>query len=200
MYLLTVERQHLQGHPQVRRPHCDQDRNSIALELAARPGSGGIIFGSHENRACLGVNEQVSAGIVIDEEAVLIRPIQHLLPAASQHCDVERLDLYLLEHLRGVLSPGRGRSWSKVEDLGMGFAKEALQRPATARFDLDRHRRERHYPPEVSDRMCAALLVCKCREIALDAIVPGNKCCGSCQSYIAIGGKQPTAREGGLSL
>src|SRR5207248_2404321 len=102
MDLLPIECQHLQGHPQVRRLHGDQDRSSIALELAARPGSGGIIFSSHKDRACLGVNEQVSACIVIDEEAVLSCPIQHFLPAASQHCDVERLDLDLLEYLRGV--------------------------------------------------------------------------------------------------
>src|SRR6266567_8084138 len=192
--LLPVERQYLQGYPEMRRRHGDQEGDSIALELAARPGSGGIVFGGHENRAGLGIDEQVSADIVIDEKAVLSRPVQHLSPAASQHCDVERFDLYLLEHLRGVSSPGRGRSrsWCKAEGLGMGFAKETLQRPAAARFDLERHCREGYYPPQVS----GIALVGEAGEIALDAVVPGDQCGGTRQPYIAIGRKQPSASEG----
>src|SRR5260221_10849237 len=107
----------------MRRRHGDQDGDSSALELAARPGSGGIVFGGHENRAGFGIDEQVSAGIVIDEKAVLSRPVQHPSPAASQHGNVERFDLYLLEHLRGVRSSRsrESRFLGKAEGLGMGF-------------------------------------------------------------------------------
>src|SRR5260370_1541740 len=182
----------------MRRRHGDQEGDSIALELAARPGSGGYVFGRRENRAGPGIDEQVSADIVIDEKAVLGGPVQHPSPAAPQHCDVERFDLYLLEHLRGVLGSGGGksRSWCKAEGLGMGFAKETLQRPAAALFDLDRHCREGYYPPQVS----GFALVGEAGEIALDAVVPGDKCGGACQSYITIGCKQPSASKGRSGL
>src|SRR5260221_5825519 len=138
LHLLAVDRQHLQGYPDMRCPHGNQDRRSISLKLVARSCGSGIELCGHEDGAGIGVGEQVIARLVVQEEVIAACPIQHLLAAAAQDGDIEGFDLDLLKHLCGI-SGCCGTEEYSVLYHGVGFELKALQCPGATFFDVDRH-------------------------------------------------------------
>ena len=156
----------------MRRLHGDQNWSAVALDLMTSLCSGGIIFGSHENRTSIGVGKQMGACVAIQEKAVFGGPVQHSLPAASQNRDIERFDLHLLQYLDTSRCSSTSIICSKeAYGLGMGFAEEALQRPCAALLDLDGYGRERYDPTQVRD----ISLVSEAGHIVLDPVVPCNQ-------------------------
>src|SRR2546426_7505611 len=108
----------------MRRSHRNQDRRAISLNLVACPGSSGVELRSHEDGATHGIREQMRSSIALHGKAVAGSPVQHCLSASPQHCDIERFDLELLQHLSGI--SGRG-AISELEGTaldGMSFAIE----------------------------------------------------------------------------
>src|SRR6266566_4399794 len=151
--------------------HRNQDRRAISLNLVACPGSSGVELRGHKNGAALGIGEQMGASIALYGKAVAGSPVQHCLSATTQHCDVERFDLDLLQHLRGI---GRRGATSELERTAldrMSFAIEALQRPGSTLLDLERHSRERYDPSQIGD----ISLVRKGGQVAFNPIVPRDK-------------------------
>src|SRR6266487_5896446 len=93
--LLTIKRQHLQRYPKMLCPHRNQDRRSVSLNLVACPGSSGVELRSHEDGTTFCVNEQMASSITVHRKAIAASPVEYRLPAASQHCNIERFDLDL---------------------------------------------------------------------------------------------------------
>src|SRR6266566_8056931 len=48
---LSFDSQHLERHPDVFRPHRDQDGRPVTLKQTSHPGSRGVVLGSYKDRA-----------------------------------------------------------------------------------------------------------------------------------------------------
>src|SRR5690348_17068543 len=90
--------------------HGDEHRRAIACDLTTGARAFEIVLSRHEDWAALRVMRQVGAGFLIEEEVVLLAPLDYLLPTALEHGDVECFNLRLLKHLGaggGVLNRTR---------------------------------------------------------------------------------------------
>src|SRR5947209_295552 len=91
--LWAIKRQYLQWYPQMRCFHCNQDWRSISLNLMACPGGSCVELRCHKDGTTFCINEQVATSLTVHRKAIAFSPVKHSLPAASQHCNIERLDL-----------------------------------------------------------------------------------------------------------
>src|SRR5271157_3147147 len=173
-------------------PHSNQDRRAISLNLVACPGSSGVELRGHEDGAALGIREQMRTSIALHGKAVAGSPVQHCLSAASQNCNIERFDLDLLQHLRGISGRSALKDYGTTHDR-MSFEIEALQCPGAALLDLEWHCRERYDPSNVSDRICVGLLVREACQVAFNAVMPSNKRCRAGKPNVPIMRNQPAA-------
>src|SRR6266480_5593684 len=79
--------------------HRNQDWRSISLNLMTCSGSSGIKLRSHEDRATFCIDKQMATSLVIHEKTIAASPVKYCLTTTSQHGNIERFDLDLLENL-----------------------------------------------------------------------------------------------------
>src|SRR5205807_6864468 len=134
-------------------------------------------------------------GISVQGEAVAGCPVKYRLSTAFEHCDIERFDLHLLQHLH-TGGRGCGVKGASEDGLGTSFKRETLQGPPTTLLDLQRNGRERYDPAEFGD----VALVGEAGHIALDTIMPGDERSGSREANGPIWRDQSSTGEDRLRL
>src|SRR6266849_4976378 len=95
LHLLSFDGQHLEGDPDMRRLHGDQDGRPVTLKQTSCFSCRGVVLGCHEYRATLRVGQQVLSCLRVQKEVIAGSPVEYFLPTAFDHRKIECFNLHL---------------------------------------------------------------------------------------------------------
>src|SRR5436190_20069438 len=150
--------------------HRNQNWRSISLNLMPCPGSSSIKLRSHEDRATFCIDKQMATSLVIHEKTIAASPVKYCLTTTSQHGNIERFDLDLLENLSRTSALETCKKYRATFNR-MSLKIETLQCPCAALLDFERHCWKRYDPTYIRN----IALVCESGHVAFNPIVPSNE-------------------------